>query len=198
MKKFKLLFLFLIAIVSVKAQDITKEEIKKSLEDGIVSFVQSVKSTKGIQLDSYENFKLSLIGSNNLKSIPTEGNDLLSITYQLIKENASEAVIVSSGYTIFGKATKFVLETETKNSNPSKTLQNGSIALFGGDETSLKGYDANNAGRSEAGCGTHQNCAHWYNFGCHINNAAVWLCNHVHLLEAIVLVLEGLHLLGIF
>jgi hypothetical protein len=44
MKKITFLLLF---FISLNAQDISKDDMKKSFEDGIISFVKSVKSTVG-------------------------------------------------------------------------------------------------------------------------------------------------------
>jgi hypothetical protein len=185
MKKITFLLLFFISFITLNAQDISKDEMKKSLEEGIVSFVKSVKSTIGAELGAnYEAFKTQLIGASNLGSIPEEGNNLLALTYQLIKDNADDNEIIERGFNTFKLAAAYVLKNETNNPNPSNTLKNGQKALFGGNESSFKGFDPLEDGKVAAGggCGSYRECAHWYSIGCHLHNAGVWICQHAYLL----------------
>jgi len=97
--------------------------LKNGLGQGVVSFVKSVKSTLGSDVGAnYEEFKTKLIGTSNLTSIPTEGNNLLIMTYELIKENADDNEIIAKGFNAFKLATTNVLNNEASNQNPSKTL----------------------------------------------------------------------------
>jgi len=99
------------------------DELKNGLGQGVVSFVKSVKSTLGSDVGAnYEEFKTKLIGTSNLTSIPTEGNNLLIMTYELIKENADDNEIIAKGFNTFKLATTYVLNNEASNPNPSKTL----------------------------------------------------------------------------
>lgn len=86
------------------------------------------------------------------------------------------------------------MNNEASNPTPSKTLDNGAKALFGGNENSFRGFDASEAGRAAAGCGSHHTCAHWYSFGCHLHNVGVWLCNNAYLLMGIYYALQLLGL----
>ena len=200
MKKItNVLLVFLISIASLKAQNptivgeanqqLTQAEVTKSIEDGVVSFVKSVKSTMGSDFGAnYEEFKSKLIGVTNAQNLPVDGNNLLSLTYQLIQSNADENTIKTLGFNTFKLATLYVLNNELTNQNPSKSLNNGGNSLFGSNESAFKGYDASESGRAAAGGGTcpdYRTCAHWYSFGCHLHNTGVWICQHALLLTGI-------------
>jgi hypothetical protein len=189
-KKISIFVLFLIASFTMRAQEkeITQEEVKSGLELGVVTFVNQVKTTLGSDVgDNYGEFKTKLIGTSNLSTITTEGENLLSITYQLIKENAGDNEIKVRGYNSFVRAAYFVIDYESKASIPNKALANGATVLFGGDKTSFKGFDAAIDGREAGGgtCEDPRSCAHWYSFGCHAHNVGVWLCEHANLLQGL-------------
>lgn len=79
--------IILVAIVGFNshAQGISDKEITEDMQNGIISFVNSVKNTIELQ-SSYSDFKEKLIGSKNMLSITKEGEDLLKVTYELIKK----------------------------------------------------------------------------------------------------------------
>ncbi len=196
MKKITFLLLYVISFISVNAQKITKDDMRSSLEEGIVSFVKSVKSTVGQDVGAnYEEFKSKLIGSSNLASLPIEGNNLLALTYQLIKDNADDNEIKTQGFNTFKLAATYALNNEANNPTPSKTIQNGGNALFGGSESAFKGFDPTEAGRAAAGCGSYHSCAHWYSIGCHLHNAGVWICENAYLLMGLYYAIQLLGML---
>ncbi len=159
----KILFSFFCFIMlgfnQLKAEEITAESVKKEMETGLISFVSSVKDeTKG-HTKNYEEFRLHLIGEKNVETITEEGNALLSKTYKLIVEDASEEAIINEGMKEFAFAFKFLLASEIGNLENSD-IEKASINLFGGNEIKVMAEG--------------KKCK-WYQIGCHLSNVWSWL-----------------------
>jgi|GEM_PF-2230772 len=189
MKKIFFYFVYtLISIVNVAAQDLTTEQVKEDIYNGIVSFVSSVKEALPGEYGTFDEFKLALIGKDNSETITKEGNELLKTTYDLIKVKASAAEIKEKGWRPFAQASRVVLDYEKDEKKYSGVkLQNGSVYLFGGHGSSILNFDENGvSARAAAGgnCGEHRNCR-WYQIGCHLHNVGVWICEHKDLLAGI-------------
>jgi hypothetical protein len=171
------------------AQKITQEEVQRDLEAGVVSFVHAVRAETKAHMASYDDFRNHLIGKRNIPSMPAEGEALLEVTYKLIQENASDDIIVQDGFKPFTAAAKLVLEYE-KNSGGGKTdgkLNNGSVHLFGGNDADLAkaaSYGGRVAAPAAGGCKDTKDCK-WYQFGCHMHNVGVWLCENKDTLAGI-------------
>ena len=172
----KSFFLALVSLVlfslNTKAQDYTAADAQSDLENGIVSYVNSIKKVIEPQ-NSFDDFKIKLIGPSNVKTITKEGNDLLLTAYNLIISNATESKIKEQGLSPFAKAFSVVLAYEDANGFSGPYLDNGSIYLYGGDSQGLLNYKA-----EADDCGKIRVCAHWYSIGCHAHNVVVWICNH--------------------
>lgn len=81
MKKIALLYISALLLgLTTFSQDYPKQQMKSDLENGIVNLVASIKIAVPELPQTYEEFKLKLIGSNNLSSITQEGDDLLKAT----------------------------------------------------------------------------------------------------------------------
>ena len=198
MKKMILIFCYFFAsLFTLKAnnENLSEELIKKDIEDGIVSFVNSIKPIVQLsEITSYEQFRLQLIGLQNSESITQEGNELLQITYELLVSNANAETVIQMGFKPFAKALKYIIEYEKDQEVFSGyTLNKGSVQLFGGNEVGLLMASTNIA---EAGdCGEHREGCKWYQFGCHAHNIGVWFCNNYKTLAAIYYLIS---IIGIF
>jgi hypothetical protein len=163
MKKvlFSFLCFLLLGFSQLRAQEINAETVKKEIEDGLISFVSSVKDESKGHTNNYEEFRLHLIGEKNVETITEEGNALLSKTYKLIVEDASEKAIINDGMKEFAGAFKFMLSSEIGNLK-NANLEEASIKLFGGNESKVS------AEKKEKKC-------KWYQIGCHLSNLWSWL-----------------------
>ncbi|GAA4318070.1 hypothetical protein [Flaviaesturariibacter amylovorans] len=186
-KLFMAVLMFFGIAATTNAQDITQDEVKQDLRAGVVSFVRSVKGQFRGGTGNFDEFRLKLIGSANVATITAEGNDLLKVTYELIQQDATEDRIREVGFQPFARAMNLVLNHEAKGYSGAN-LENGSVALFGGDASSLAGYDAQ--ARTAAGdCPDYRECR-WYQLGCHAHNVGAWLCKNKDVLQAIYYVVQ--------
>lgn len=145
-------------------QKISEEEVKKDLEDGIVSFVHAVKPAYVENMSESDFLKL-LVGGNNLSTITAEGRSLISKAYTFITAGASDEKIREEGLSAMAAAANFVFKYNIENSLPG-TDPKGSIQLFGGDESSFNGTIGEEA--RAAPC-------KWYQLGCHLKKLWAWI-----------------------
>jgi len=189
MKKIALLYISALLLgLTTFSQDYPKQQMKSDLENGIVNLVASIKIAVPELPQTYEEFKLKLIGSNNLSSITQEGDDLLKATYDFIKNKASTSQIKAQGITPMAKALDVVLSYEKDNGFSGPKLEKGSVYLFGGDAASLLDYKA-----AADKCGDYRDCK-WFQIGCHMHNVGVWICTHQETIKAIAALLTAVHL----
>jgi hypothetical protein len=155
--------------------------LKSELEDGVVSFVKSVKFayTPGI---SQRDFKETLIGAKNLSSIPSAGDKLLNKAHQLLANNATDSLIKAQATLEFAEATLFVLEYAQAN-NLAAHSEEASNALFGGDESAFRSSDDG-----------PRPCK-WYQIGCHLSNLVDWIENHPKTVQVIIQIIQIIILL---
>lgn len=102
-------------------ENLSKEQVKEDLENGIVNFITSIKSAMPEKSKSFEEFKIKLIGEANMSSITNEGADLLETVYTLIENDAPQTQIKENGLKPFAIAVKLILEHEGKGNNYSGT-----------------------------------------------------------------------------
>lgn len=76
---------------------------------------------------------------------------------------------------IFSKAVFVAVNYEIKYGLSGPELNNGSVFLFGGDESSLYGFKE---GETQDKCGEYRKCKHWYSVGCHLRNTGIWICKN--------------------
>ena len=169
MKKISKVLVFVLAFVTFvtfesKAQEMTKENFQVELENGVVSFVRSVKPvyTEGMSL---KQFKLKLIGQSNFATITPEGDALIAKSFTLISKGSPEDVIKKEGLKEFSLAVKYIFEYQKAN-NIELSSDKGSVSLFGGNADGLN-----------QGFRTAEKCR-WYQVGCHIRNLIAWIESH--------------------
>ncbi|TAG04556.1 MAG: hypothetical protein EAZ44_04640 [Cytophagia bacterium] len=138
-----------------------EEKLKIELENGLMSFVNSLRSEYSSEID-FATFKLNLIGNSNLTTITVEGNALLEKTYQLLSENSDEVTIKREGLKEFAQATLFAIKYVENNISDASAFDKAWVELFGGNEISLKD-------------GSLKKPCKWYQVGCHLSNFWGWL-----------------------
>lgn len=109
MRKLVLSFVMILFLsVNVNAQEITKEEAKRYASEFLISFKNTLE-TDMKQADSFDGFVRKITGVSNLSAMPSEGMELLKVTYNYHTQGLSdEEILVSYSGVEVAKALKYL------------------------------------------------------------------------------------------
>lgn len=96
MRKLVLSFVMILFLsVNLNAQEITKEEARQYASEFLISFKNTLESNMK-QTDSFDDFVRKTTGVANLSAMPSEGMELLEITYNYHIQGISDKEILAS------------------------------------------------------------------------------------------------------
>ncbi len=163
LKKTILILVLMSTVVGLAQKKYTEESVKSALKQGFVAFVDNVRPayTRG---DTYNEFKKKVffgdvvLPNYTLPPVPTEGENLLSKSYQLLVANyTSKEMLDNVDYKTFGKAVLFINDY-SKDQN--KSVLDAEIALFGNNGQLLNNNSLLNSTRGKC---------KWWQLWCHLN-----------------------------
>lgn len=96
MRKFVLSFVMILFLgVNLNAQEITKEEARRYASEFLISFKNTLEADMK-QSDSFDDFVRRKTGVANPSAMPSEGKELLKVTYNYHTQGLSDEEIIAS------------------------------------------------------------------------------------------------------